>query len=498
MKLYSSLTILLLATVPAHAQTPSQTPEDTDLSSQSIVQLAQRLRVWREARSKHEPAFAVRNQKTSSRSQRFLQSTLQGKAGEDAPQIEAFGASWRWSNNYRTFADPLITTNQRAAEAWNLGVDAPIVHPWGTAKLVANYEETGGGVATTPEAAMQENERNGGVALVQDLKIGTLSGSTKIALSQNNTNAAFTSTPESQNGTTEGSANLRWQLLPSLAVTGSHQSRLEKQRQWSFEDEANRSDTTRHNSTVGLEWKWQRKLSPNLAFNTSHRTKFNWQSWQTNTSSELGSLQAEQQMQNLSDLGLQWKWTKATSISLGASQTRVDRETLREDVMLPTSLRNELKATLALQHRTSAGSWKLNLARLRADEDVANSEDRENNQVTLEAERKLLSWLSLRGAVRLTGDDNYLNSLLNEQAQREAEAQFHLSSFGRFAVRYADWERRQSTLSGDNASDSGAREYGVRYNLGDDKGLGLSVEYNVRAERAGDNTNNWRVGVTYR
>jgi hypothetical protein len=392
----------------------------------------------------------------------------------------------------------LFNPNETAAEAWNLGFDAPIEHPFGTAKLIAKYEEQGGGVANSAEAATQENERRGNIALVQDLQIGNVSGSTKIALSQNSTAQPFSSAPEQEKGTAEGSANLKWQVLPSLAVVGSHQSRVEQQREWTGEDATDPTGNTQHKSTVGIEWRWRKNISPSLAFNSSHRTNFNWRRWQTREGSQFNDPQAEQRLQNLSDASLQWQWSKALSMSVGANRTHIDVNSLQRGERVPASLRDELKATLSLQHRTSAGSWGLNYARLHADQTISNPEDRRNDQVSLEAERRLMSWLSLRGVWRLTGEDNYINSQLHEQAQREAEAQIQLSSLGRFALRYADWERRQSTLGGEAASDSAAREYGIRYNIGADRGLGLSMEYNIRDERVGENSNNWRLGVTYR
>jgi len=421
------------------------------------VPLSQRLQKFRGERAPHIDALPLRNPSVQRASLPPARTFLPAITQESlVGGTTTLANKWRFSSERR--ADERAArwsrggngSAERVAEAWRLGVDAPVEHPWGTLKISANFEGAGGGLASDAATAAAGDRRGGVVAIQQDVQLGSISGSTKIAVSQTenrDSNAPILSNaPGAQNQAAEGSANLRWQMTPGLALTTSHQSRLDRRSAWD--------------------------ANPNAV----HRN--------------LGT-------RNQSEVGLEWKPSKTYALSLGAGQTRMGEDARRDGSNVPTSLRDEERATIDLQRRTGGGVWGIRFARQSWEENVRNSDDREADTVSLHGERKLLPWLSLRGSWRLSGEDNYLSSRLSEQAQREAEAQIR-SRLGQFAFRYADSSQSQSTLDGTAIGEGGGREYGLRYNVGASSGLGFSMEYSVREERAGQNRNNYRLGVTYR
>ena len=50
--------------------------------------------------------------------------------------------------------------------------------------------------------------------------------------------------------------------------------------------------------------------------------------------------------------------------------------------------------------------------------------------------------------MRLAGEDDMARQLSQELADRSVEAQFSLSSLGRLALRFSDWEQHQEGLTG--------------------------------------------------
>ncbi|MDF2439312.1 MAG: hypothetical protein JWN98_296 [Abditibacteriota bacterium] len=446
---------------PAASATPSSTPSpapaapseaaSTTPQRAAKVPLSQRLQNFRGERTPHAESLPLRNTHRKAASLQPAPNFLPAVTHESLIGGTTLSNLWRFRSERHTDERAARwSRGERVAESWKLGVDAPVEHPWGTLKVSANFEGGGGGLASDAASAIAADRRGGAVALQQDVKVGAISGSTKIAVSQtvnrNSSVPVLANAPGAQNQAAEGSANLRWQMKPGLALTTSHQSRLDRRSDWNADPAAiNRNLATRNQSEVGLEW----------------------------------------------------RPSKTYSVSLGAGQTRMGTDARRDGANVPTSLRDEERTTLNLQRRTGAGAWGVRYSRQSWEENVRNSDNREADSVSLHGERKLLPWLSLRGSWRLSGEDNYLSSRLNEQAQREAEAQIQ-SRLGQFALRYADSSQHQSTLDGATLGESGAREYGLRYNVGAASGVGFSMEYSVRAERAGENRSNYRLGVTYR
>ena len=264
----------------------------------------------------------------------------------------------------------------------------------------------------------------------------------------------------------------------------------------------------RATNQIGIEGQW--KLGRDVSLTTSHRSSSeNLQSQSLNGDNE----QSADLLSNrhASEVGLKWKLSDNLSLAANGGLTRVDQEaapTVNADAVtesadifdpnarVPQWLRDEERAGLEIQHKTGAGKWGLKWSRQWTEQQLNSEENRRADALSLNAERNVFDWLTLRGSWRLSGDDNYLASRFDDSAQREAEAQIK-SPLGRLALRFKDRDAQSLAADGSALKNEGAREYGFRYDVGGD-GLGMAVEYSVQGERASENRSSWRVGVTYR
>ena len=203
------------------------------------------------------------------------------KQEKSAPQ-SAFPASWKWSSDRKKEMDFEAPGNSRVAQQWSLGVEAPVEHPFGTARVVANYRENNGGLSTDAKSSAQDDGSAGGVKLIQDVKIGDLTGSADIGINDaaqkplgapTNAVTQWDGGSVKNNDSVESNARFRWQLNSNLALTTAHQSRLESEATQAEDGEtlSLSEQLKRHNNNeVGVEWKW--KLTPNLSLSTSHQS----------------------------------------------------------------------------------------------------------------------------------------------------------------------------------------------------------------------------------
>ena len=370
----------------------------------------------------------------------------------------------------------------RAAKQWNVNLDVPVTHFWGRATLSAGFERREAGASREAEEAGAPLQQNARVTLRQDVKKGALSGSAQLALSgaDSRRDAALSigEHERERNAQAEGSARLKLQLAPALAITGSHQSKLER--------EASLQPLEAGGVAESGE-------SSDGAATGAGEGQARW------------DVERQGSRRSNSELGLEWKMSKSLSVSAGAGATRAGQEAPVQSagVWAPRWLRDESRANVSLQQRTGGGSWGLKWSRAWAEQDaLANaqmqrSEDKRSDAVSLQAERKLFGWLSMRGSWKLAGETNYLASRLSDQATREAEARVS-GGMGSLALRYSDWSSQSGALGSEALTGGARREYGVRYEAGRDAGLGLAVEYSVRDERASNASENWKLGVTYR
>jgi hypothetical protein len=201
--------------------------------------------------------------------------------------------------------------------------------------------------------------------------------------------------------------------------------------------------------------------------------------------------------QSSSDAGVQLKLARSFNVALTAGTVRTERSMLGDDGPVPISLRDENRATVALQRQSSSGNWSLNFTRQMAAQEIDENVDTSRQSIALEGEQRLSDWLSLRGRMRLAGETDRERDQFLADADRSVEAQLSLRSMGRLSLRLSDWEQRRD-VSGNQVTESGTRETGVRYSLGSDKGLGFSFEYSLRQQDALDDQKQWRLGITYR
>jgi hypothetical protein len=170
---------------------------------------------------------------------------------------------------------------------------------------------------------------------------------------------------------------------------------------------------------------------------------------------------------------------------------------LQDNGVVPVSWRDENRATVALQRRSANGNWSVNFTRQAAAQELDQEVDTAKHSVALEGEQKIADWLKLRGKMRLSNDNDWERDYAIYDADRSMEAQFSLRRLGNLSLRLSDWQERRDA-SGAAITASGTRETGIRYNVGDGSGLGLSVEYSRREQSAVDAYKQWRVGITYR
>ncbi len=373
-----------------------------------------------------------------------------------------------------------LKDQNQSAKAWNVNVDGPLAHPFGQARVSAGISETDAGFAPFTDPSALANAQNTEkrtreqVMVAQDAKlglpIGLLSGTASFTAARSNrknlADEANTVLESRQTQTDEltGIADVRWQLVPRLAVTGKH--------------------------TRGTIYE-AKPDAPALPENFTSR--------------------------NDSDAGVELKMSKSLALTMGAGQTRVGNMVLPSDEKLDplsASLRDEERVTLGLQHRTRGGNWSVGVARRLIDNNTldgaattAGAGDALAHTVNLNAERRFFDWLNLRGGWSWNNEDAFArgsDGLISPSTVRSqgrlAEAQISLPFRSRFDVRYQDYA--QENIAGVSYSTmAGAlREYGAKYLIGaqdGQAGFGFSVEY-ARRETGADPLNTWRVGLTYR
>lgn len=372
-----------------------------------------------------------------------------------------------------------LKQQEKSATAWNLNVDGPVAHPFGEARVSAGISETEAGFApfTDPSAivnaANPEKRVRQQVVVAQDAKlalpVGQLSGTASVTAARSHRKnlaeeAEALAARQTQTDEVTGAANLRWQVMPRLALTG------------------------RHISGIVAEDKPDAPTAP------ENLTRL-----------------------NESEAGVEVKMSRSLAVTLGAGQTRVGNAVVPADAApdpLLASLRDENRFVVGLQHRTGGGAWSLNLARRLIDSNTLDGApttkgngDALAHTISLNAERRFFDWLNLRGGWNWNNEDAFgrgSDGLITPATQRTqgrlAEAQISLPFRSRFDVRYQDYVP-ESIAAGSHQTMSGAlREYGAKYLIGAQDGqggLGFSVEY-ARRETGGDPLDTWRVGLTYR
>ncbi len=291
------------------------------------------------------------------------------KNESSAPQ-SAFPASWKWSSDRSKTEDFAMAGKSRAAQKWSLGVEAPVEHPFGTARVVANYRENHAGLSTDAKTSAQDDGSAGVLKLIQDVKIGDLTGSADIGLSEADqktpgapSNAVTQwETNQKNQGTMESNAKFRWQLNSNLALTTAHQSRLENEDvQTSDGETRSLSEQLKRNNNneVGIEWKW--KLTPNVSVLTSHTNALESSEKALNAGDDTAMEQklAEEQTRRraTNQIGIEGQWKLGKDISLSTSH-RSSSENLQSQSL--NGENEQLADLLSNRHASEIGlKWKL-------------------------------------------------------------------------------------------------------------------------------------------
>lgn len=460
--------------------------------------LVERLRIEREAqmdKSRASPLGSWSTKASEKQQRKYLSHAISSSIASErqAANASALPSALQLSGERALSLDGQSRVGgSRSAQLWRINLDVPVTHFWGKATLSAGFERSEAGSSRDAEAASAPLQQNARVSLRQDIQKGALSGTAQLALSGDDSrqDSLASQGERDSKATAEGSARLKLQLSPGLAITGSHQSQLERA--------ATLQPIKAGPPEPSSAWQGASGSSGDVLGQLGEPQAARW------------DIERQGSRRSNSDLGLEWKWSKSLAISAGASAVRSGQEApvagASAGVWVPRWLRDESRANVSLLQRTGGGSWGLQWSRAWAQQDAASgvaseaamqrSEDKRSDSVSLQAERKLFGWLSMRGSWKLAGETNYLASRLSDQATREAEARIS-GGLGSLALRYSDWSS-QSSLAGADAPGSGKREYGVRYQAGRDEGVGLAVEYSVRDEKATSPASNWKLGVTYR
>ncbi|MDF2441496.1 MAG: hypothetical protein JWN98_2480, partial [Abditibacteriota bacterium] len=352
-----------------------------------------------------------------------------------------------------------------SASAWKLSLDGPVRHPWGEARFSALYRGTDPGWSSYADPRPAVGGEHTEVSVQQDVKIGDISGTTRIGFTGSEipvaaanvaADAPKTTVDPMRNEMLEGTAQLRWELSPSVTLTTAHAHRATSHEKGGAGEDSATQNMMEHNSSeVGVEL----KISPTMV------------------------------------------------VSVGAGQTRVGSDLLKVDAdePIPIFLHDEDRTAIALRRRTRGGAWSLQWNHKTANETVQRSGDRDTSGLQIEAERQLLPWLKVKGGLNFSDDDNFIQRIGNEGARRRIEAELSHGRLGRLGLSYNDWQQHQSSLGAVPLPTQplalGDSSYSVRYNIGDATGLGLAVEYHRlgRAPEGGPAPqDNWRIGITYR
>lgn len=400
--------------------------------------------MWLVAKPLDEKRATLQLMMTSGR--RDLTPSLNGDDQFAAGQVWGargeFSLMSRWKLNTE-WTNSKSEEEARAAQAWKWELAGPIAHPWGEANFSAQMSDVDWGYRPFTGVVTTEGQERNELALRQGIAKGRLSGA--LALSWNQVERKESDELVSSNATLqtdalEGNADVKLQVTPALSLVTKHRQRI-----------------------VTDETSTQRS--------------------------------ATQQM--TTDAGVQLKLARSLDLSLTAGTVRVERTLLQDDEVVPVSWRDENRATVALQRRTTGGNWSVNFTRQAAAQELDQEVDTAKHIVALEGEQKIADWLKLRGKMRLSNQNDWERDYTVYDADRSMEAQFSLRRLGNLSLRLSDWQERRDA-SGAAATASGTRETGIRYNVGDGSGLGLSVEYSRREQSTLDPYKQWRVGITYR
>lgn len=334
-----------------------------------------------------------------------------------------------------------------ANNAYMLTLAGPIAHPFGETnvrfyhrQVGANFQAFNGAV---PDAGVASTQ----LSLTQPFALGPVTGTTQLDWAK----VAQDADPNSvaaDNTNIVAATSLRWQATPAVAVTAAHKIG---------------TDVTEENPDI----------------------------------SAVATTLLKEQETSKSELGLEWKVTPKVSLSLTGAQMSFDEISARDDRFANRLSNRGSQYTLGLKGQSSIASWGLQLER-RAALDLMGETSVSSNALSINAQRRLTSWLKMSGTYRFSQCEDTLNATTTNASGLTAAASLSLKEMGNLELSYS--QANEALRNGVRLSSTPSSGYSARYIYGPkagESGLGLSVDY-YKQGAAQLNDSQWRVGVTYR
>ncbi|PQV63388.1 hypothetical protein B1R32_11243 [Abditibacterium utsteinense] len=392
-------------------------------------------------------------------------------------------AQWSLSGNYgrAELENRAATKNEGKSDASAWGVDAagPIAHPFGVATARANWREVGDGYAAPTDANGALGAKTGALEIAQELKIGRLSGNLRFGA--NTRERAETETAragdELEQDQTQSAAQVRLALTPNLSFTGNGN--------W------NSALTERA------------LIDQNLALSTKNEANNDSQSNSENADAPdalITPAQARELSRQLAgDVGMQWNFSKALSLSVSLGTSSQDAHREIGDASQDGAQSDELRRALELRRKAGQSDFRLRFSQ-RARRDgvsTSNASGADISQWRMEAARQII------GNVRLKTIFDFSSDAKNDQNARRIEAQLQLARAARFDARYREGNLPSGLMSDEWSSvfegaNTAPKQWSARFGAGSaasGAGLGLAVEV---ARSQGNVPDLWRVGVQFK
>ena len=363
--------------------------------------------------------------------------------------------------------------------AWNATLGGPIVHPLGEARAQIEWRETEAGYTT-----LSQTDRDGGSVgaanLTQEIKTARVTGKVKLAANRRARRnlESVKSGDALENRDAQGAADLQLVVTPNLSVrAGGTLGAAQTKRAGDEFAAALQAPVVDENGDV-----------------------------------ESAPVSIEETQTQGGDVGVEWKLSGALSVgaSVGSSQTLGWRDDPNASDWVSTGQSAENRVGFEVRHRDSAGSLSAKYA-TRARDGLSLSEWHRLETLRLQAERPLLMGLRLKATLDLARDGESASWADESNVARRVEAQLLLSRAARVDLKWRDGAALPNSWLADPLSapfrptggagfSTGDREWGARFNAGSaasGNGLGLALEY-ARQERAGNENDQWRVGLTWK
>lgn len=297
--------------------------------------------------------------------------------------------------------------------SWNVGLEGPLAHPWGEAKIAANWSATDAGFASLQSAAPVAGTRAGQIAVQQDVETGLISGTLTAKAAKNTLPAPLSAAPGADIGgqNVEGNAQFKLALTPNLAVIASgglgnaardfiappSQVLPRPSEILPPTSEESRMDVGELGMEMGASG--APTDNPNEPDKPSQATA---QAPDLFERPSLPLVRSDSLQTARGDVGLELKLSSSLAITATSGRTTLQNTSELAGWETPTSQNGEKRIALGLQQRTKGGSWGLKITQKMWDDAVFQSEIAQNSfdamAIRLGAERRLIGAIRLKGA----------------------------------------------------------------------------------------------------